>query len=184
MEVKRTGVAVATGHGAKRGENLTACHHYEIECFGPDGNLKWLEEFDNLVVDTGLDDIVDTYYGGANYTAAHYVGLTDGTPTPADDDTMAAHAGWAEVEDYDEADRPDLVMAASAGGVATNSANKAVYTINSPVTAGGAFITSDDTKGGTAGTLVSVGAFAAGDRAAQAGDTINVTVSFTLAVPA
>ncbi len=60
-----------------------------------------------------------------------------------------------------------------------NSASKAVFSINAGATVGGMFITTDNTKGGTTGILISVGAFTGGDRTVASGDTINATATLT-----
>lgn len=65
-------------------------HKWEFECLDKDGNVKWRDSFENIVVNTGLDDVLDKYWKGSAYSALHYVGLTDGTPTVAAADTMAA----------------------------------------------------------------------------------------------
>jgi hypothetical protein len=53
--------------------------------------------------------------------------------------------------------------------------------MNDTTTIAGAFLTTDDTKGGTSGTLFSVSNFTApGDRAVVSGDTLNVTYTFSL----
>jgi hypothetical protein len=54
-----------------------------------------------------------------------------------------------------------------------------VFTINSTVTIAGAFVTNNNTKGGTTGTLFSVGNFTVGDRPVVSGDTLNVTYTFS-----
>jgi hypothetical protein len=65
--------------------------------------------------------------------------------------------------------------------VISNSGSPAVYTINGTTTVGGAFLTSDNTKSGTTGTLFSAVDFSApGDRAVVSGDTITVSYSFSL----
>jgi hypothetical protein len=65
--------------------------------------------------------------------------------------------------------------------VITNSASVAVFSINATTTIAGAFLTSDNTKGGTTGVLFSVANFQApGDRAVVSGDTLNVTYTFSL----
>jgi hypothetical protein len=57
----------------------------------------------------------------------------------------------------------------------------AVFSINATTTIAGAFLTSDNTKGGTTGVLFSVANFQApGDRAVVSGDTLNVTYTFSL----
>ncbi len=162
-------------------EQLKHKNVYHIECFGPDGRLKWEEKIENLIPDVGLDDILDKYYKGSAYTAAFHVGLTDGTPTTAAADTMASHAGWAEVTAYSEGTRQALTLGTVASQSVDNSASKASFSINGTATVGGAFITTDNTKGGTTGTLGGVGAFTGGDKSVSSGDTLNVTVTLTSA---
>jgi len=154
--------------------------HYKIEAFR-DGELLWVEEFDNLVVDAGLDDSLDKHLKGSAYTAAWYVGLTDGTPSFAPGDTMSGgHAGWTEEQTYDELVRQTLVLGAVSGQSVDNSGNKAVFTISGTATFGGAFIVDDDTKGGATGILYGGGAFSQ-DRALIDNDVLNVTVTCTAA---
>lgn len=156
--------------------------HYRIECRDRDGRLKWIEEFDNLVVTAGLNDSLDKHLKGSGYTAAWYVGLTDGTPTVDPADTMGSHAGWVEVTAYDEATRPALTLGSVSGGSVDNSASKARFTVSSDgTTIGGAFVTSVNTKGGATGVLYGAGAFTGGDKVLGDNDTLDVTVTLTAA---
>ena len=153
-----------------------------IECFDKDGNLKWKDTIKNLVVNEGLDDALDKYFKGSTYTAAHFVGLSDGTPTFAAADTLASHAGWVEVTAYDEAVRQTLTLGAVSGQSVDNSASKAVFTVSANnTTIGGAFIATNSTKGGSTGTLYGGGAFTAGDKTIDDGDVLNVTVTASAA---
>lgn len=153
-----------------------------VECFDKDGNLKWEDTIKNLVVNEGLDDALDKYFKGSTYTAAHYVGLADGTPTFAAADTLASHAGWVEVTAYDEAVRQTLTLGAVSGQSVDNSASKAVFTVSADnTTIGGAFIATNNTKGGSTGTLYGGGAFTAGDKTIDDGDVLNVTVTASAA---
>ena len=159
---------------------------YHMECFGPDGKLKWEEKFGNLVVNVGLDDILDKYFKGSSYTAAWYVGIweTAGSPEVAAGDSMASHAGWTEVTSYSEANRPTLTLGTVASQSVDNSASKASYSINASKSVRGAFITTSNAKGGVSpetGILYSVGAFTGGTKAVDNGDTLNVTVTLTSA---
>lgn len=168
--------------GAKAGGQVAVTNHYRVEAFDKDGNPKWVEEFDNVVTNEGLDDLLDKYLKGSSYTAAFFVGLTDGTPTVAAGDTMASHAGWAEVTAYDEAARQALTLGSVSGQSVDNSASKAVFTVSTNgTTIGGAFLGTNNTKGGTSGTLYSVAAFSAGDKSLDDGDTLSVTVTCTAA---
>lgn len=176
---KAGGSAVA---GAKAESTVRVTNHYRFEAYDKHGNLKWAEEADNLVTNAGLDDVLDKYLKGSSYTAAWYVGLTDGTPTVAAGDTMASHAGWTEVTAYSEATREVLTLGTVASQSVDNSASRASFSINADsTTIGGAYLTTDNTKGGTTGTLYSVVAFTAGDKSLDNGDTLNVTVTCTMA---
>jgi hypothetical protein len=97
---------------------------------------------------------------------------------------MSSHAGWTEVTDYTEATRPAATFAAATNAnpsVVTNTASKAVFSINGTTTVGGAFLTSNNTKSGTTGTLFSAADFQApGDRSVVSGDVLNVTYQFSL----
>lgn len=155
---------------------------WTFEAFSPDGRLKWSETVANDIVDTGLDDILDKYWKGSSYVASHFVGLTDGTPTVAGADTMASHGGWTEVTAYDESSRQVLTLGTVSGQAVDNSAAKAAFTVSADSTViGGAFLATDNTKGGTSGTLVAVAGFAGGDKALDDDDILNVTVTLTAA---
>jgi len=170
--------------GAKAGagmvEGVTFCNVWRFEARDPDGSIKWFEEVKNIIVNEGLDDILDKYYKGSTYTAAFYVGLTDGTPTVAGADTMASHAGWTEVTAYDEAVRQTLTLGSVSSQSVDNVASKAVFTISADTTTvGGGFITTNSTKGGSTGTLVGAAAFTAADKSLDDDDTLTVTVTLT-----
>lgn len=164
---------------ARLGKTLE--NHYLVECFGEDGKLKWVDEFDNIVVDVGLNDSLDKHLKGSGYTAAWYVGLTNSAPSPAAGDTMASHGGWVENQNYSEGVRQTLTLGAVSGKSVDNSASKAVFSINAGTTIGGCFVNTVNTKGGSTGTLYGAGAFTGGDRAVVSGDTLNVTVTCTAA---
>lgn len=154
---------------------------YTVECINPDGTHAWTAHVDNLVVDVGLNDILDMYYD-LGTAPQRNVGLTDSTPTVAPGDTMASHPGWVEVTAYSEANRPNLTMnVAASGGSKDNSATKASFTINADSTViGGAFVVDDATKGGAVGLLTGAGAFTSGDETANTGSQLNVTVTATM----
>lgn len=155
---------------------------YRFECFDRDGKLKWVEEVPNLVVTAGLNDILDKYFKGSSYSAAHFVGLVDnaGFSAYAAGDTMGSHAGWAESTAYSNANRPTLTLGTVSSGSVDNAASKAQFTINATATIRGAFVTTNNTKGGTTGTLYGEADFAA-SRSVINGDTLNVTVTLTAA---
>lgn len=107
-----------------------------------------------------------------------FVGLK-GTGAAAAGDTMASHAGWAEVTPYSNATRPVLTLGAVAAGSVDNSASVAVFTINATATVAGAFLCDLAVKAGTTGLLYGAGDFAA-SRSVLSGDTLNVTITLTV----
>lgn len=154
--------------------------HWSIECRGRDGKLKWTDHFKNLVTNEGLNHLLDVTLSGGTQDTTWFVGLMDGTPTAAATDTLASHAGWTEVTAYDEGAR----VAWSDGGVSSqsvsNSASPAVFTISTNgTTIGGAFLSG--VASGTSGILYAAGAFSAGDKSLDDGDSLSVTATFTAA---
>ena len=173
--------------GTHSGEKAAATGVYTIQCFDAQGNLKWETESKNLVVNVGLQDMNAKYFTGSAYTAAWYIGLygAGASNTPAASDTMSSHAGWTENTGYSNATRPACTFATPTTAnpsVATNSASPASFTINATSTVGGAFLTSNNTVGGTTGTLFSAADFGApGDRSVASSDILNVTYTLSLA---
>lgn len=159
---------------------------FKITCHDADGNLKWEAESHNLVVNVGLKDMNEKYFTGSSYTAAWYIGLYGAAASnnPAAGDTAASHAGWTEVTTYSNATRPAATFGTSTTAdpsVISNSGSPASFSINGTTTVGGAFLISNNTKGGTSGTLFSAADFASpGDRSVANGDTLNVTYTFSL----
>ena len=167
-------------------EGAKATGKYTVECYDKEGNLKWVAETPNLVVNVGLQYMAGTALTTTTQITTWYLGLygSGATNSPAAIDTMSSHIGWTEVTDYSEANRPTATFAAATNAnpsVVTNTASKAVFTINGTTTVGGAFLTSNNTKGGSTGTLFSAADFSApGDRSVVSGDILNVTYTFGL----
>ena len=154
--------------------------HYDVECRDKNGNLKWTDEIDNLVVTAGLNDNLTQYFKGSSYNAAWFIGLTGATPTFAAADTMTSHSGWAEVTAYSETYRQTLTLGTASAGSIDNTASKAVFTISSNGTAiGGAFLATSHTKSEAASTLYGGGAFTGGNKTLSSGDTLTVTITLT-----
>ena len=171
----------------KAGEAAQATGLFEIKCHDKDGNLKWTAESKNLVVNAGLRYMAGSALTSVTQITTWYLGLygAGASNTPAAGDTMASHAGWTEVTDYSNANRVTASFedATTANpSVVTNTASPAAFNINGTATVGGAFLTSENTKGGTTGTLFSAADFGSpGDRAVVDGDTLSVTYTFSLA---
>jgi hypothetical protein len=188
MEQAKTNDVVASGLIARPGseEAARAMGKYFFECYDKDGNLKWTAESKNLVVNVGLQYMAGTALDGATARiTTWYIGLygAGASNTPAASDTMSSHAGWTENTTYSNSTRPTATFAAATTAnpsVVTNTASKASFSINGTTTIGGAFLTSDNTKSGTTGTLFSASDFTGGDRSVVNGDTLQVTYQFSL----
>ena len=173
--------------GGSAADSASAKGVYKVQCHDAQGNLKWEAEAPNLVVNEGLQDMNAKYFTGTTYTAAWYLGLygSGATNSPAAGNTMASHSSWTEVTDYSQANRPACTFGTPTTAnpsVATNSASPATFSINATTVVGGAFLTSNNTKGGSTGTLYSAADFSApGDRSVVSGDTLSVTYTLSLA---
>ena len=186
-EIAKASDAVAGGliAGTKHTEVAKATGRFRMECFDKDGNLKWVAEESNLVVNVGLQYMAGTALTSTAQITTWYIGLygAAASNTPAAGDTMALHGGWTEVTPY-AGTRPAATFVAATNAnpsVVTNSASPASFSINATATVGGAFLTSNNTAGGSTGTLFSAADFQSpGDRSVVSGDTLNVTYTFSL----
>ncbi len=139
-------------------------------------------EFPNGVVNVGLNKILGVMFNADTPITTWYIGLIDNSPAPtlAAGDTMSSHAGWNEYLNYSEANRVTWVEGAPASQQITNG-TPASFNINGAGgTVYGIFMTSDNTKSGTAGTLWSTAAFAA-PVVVISGDELKVTYTLTAA---
>jgi hypothetical protein len=173
--------------GGSAADSASAKGVYKIQCHDAQGNLKWEASAPNLVVNEGLQDMNAKYFTGVSYSAVWYLGLygSGATNSPAAGNTMASHGSWTEVTDYSQATRPVCTFGTPTTAnpsVATNSASPATFSINATTVVGGAFLTSNNTKGGSTGVLYSAADFSApGDRSVVSGDTLSVTYTLSLA---
>jgi hypothetical protein len=169
--------------------------YYHVVCRDADGNIKWEDEFPNLVNAVGKQLMLDTLLrtSGTYTTVGPFLGLISGaSPTFAAADTMTSHGGWTEFINYTvggSAIRGTAVFTASTStgstpsNVTTCAAAAITYTITGAGgTVGGCFLVTGSgavsTQNSTAGTLYSAGAFATA-KVTTAGDTVSVTYSTT-----
>jgi len=168
------------------GDSARAHGEYKLQCFDSEGNLKWEMGGHNLVVNEGLQDMNTKYFTGSGYTAAWYIGLYGAAASnnPTASDTAASHPGFTEITPYSNATRPACSFGTATTAdpsVITNTLSKAAFSINATATVGGAFLISNNTKGGSTGVLFSASDFQSpGDRVVASGDTLNVTYTFSL----
>lgn len=165
-----------------------------VECRDKDGNLKWTEEFPNLVVAAGKELMLNTLLrtSGTYTTVGPFLGLTKVSLTPAATDTMTTlvTTNAAEFTNYTvggSAVRGTAAFAAATStgatpsNVTSSTATAITYTITGAGgTVYGCFLVTGsgavNTQSSTAGTLYSEGNFAVA-KTTTAGDTVSVTYS-------
>ena len=187
-------ISTNVGQGAEAGLNANSAEHlkcgvehvYHVECFGPDGQLKWEDTFHNLVTTAGLNHYLGVTLAAVTQVTAWYVGLTTGPGAGnvySAADTIAIHGGWSEAVPYSNGTRPQWNPGSVAAGSVDNSASKAVFSINNTATVAGCFLAQAQPKspnaGYNVGVLIGEGNFTGGDRLVQNGDTLNVTITCT-----
>ena len=167
--------------------------HYHVLCKDKDGNIKWNEEFPNLVVAVGKQLMLDTLLrtSGTYTTVGPFLGLIGNSTTYAAADTMTSKT-WTEFTNYTvggSAVRGTAVFSAatSSGTTPSNVTTSAATSITYTITGGGGtvygcFLVTGtgavSTLSSTAGVLYSEGNFATA-KAVTAGDTVAVTYSTT-----
>jgi hypothetical protein len=166
--------------------------HYHVVCRDADGNIKWEEEFPNLVVAVGKQLMLDTLLrtSGTYTTVGPFLGLINNSTTFAAADTMASKS-WTELTTYTvggSAVRGTAVFGASSSSgttpsnVTTSTATAITYTMTGSATVYGCFLVTGSgavsTLSSTAGTLYSEGNFST-SKSVTSGDTVSVTYSTT-----
>jgi hypothetical protein len=171
--------------------HATVTHHYRAVYVDPDPLKSWVEEFDNLVPDVGLNKFLQDRYTTKTPDAQGAVFLITGPGAAgvAASDTMASHPGWTEAVSYSDAGRPNWTPGTVAAKSVSNSASPAVFNINAGATIGGCGLVTGtagtaagqvNQKGGTGGTIGSAGAFTTGDKTVSNGGTLTVTITPTM----
>ena len=173
-------------------EGMGVDGQYIVECRDAAGNLKWEEEFPNLVVAVGKQLMLDTLLrtSGTYTTVGPFLGLINNSTTFAAADTMTSKT-WTELTTYTVGGsgvRGTAVFAASTSSgstpsnVTTSTATAITYTMTGSATVYGCFLVTGSgavsTLSSTAGTLYSEGNFSTA-KTVTSGDTVTVTYSTT-----
>jgi hypothetical protein len=173
-------------------ESMGVDGHYHVACKDKDGNIKWQEEFPNLVVAVGKQLMIDTLLrtSGTYTTVGPFLGLIGNSTTYAASDTMTSKT-WTEFTNYivgGSAVRGTAVFSASSSSgatpanITTATATVITYGITGSGTVYGCFLVTGtgavNTLSSTTGTLYSEGNFSS-SRVVVSGDTLAVTYSTT-----
>lgn len=147
---------------------------FQVRCIDKNGYVKWEDTAYNLVVNQGIQHVLDvTFTGAAIQVDPWYIGLCNSSPSPAAGHTLTDISEFTNYAD----NRKEWVEVRS-GQELSNTASKASFAINADTqTIGGAFLCS--VASGTAGTLMSYSAFSGGNKTADSGDTLEVTYTLS-----
>lgn len=168
---------------------------YHVVCRDSEGNIKWEDDAENIVVNVGKNYALDGYLQTAVTITGPYMFLAGGTPaSAAATDTMASKTGWTEVGNANAPAyktpnsggtqiRPTCAWSAASAGSKSLSSALTFYMTSGGTVAGcgivlgtGAVSTIDS----TAGILYSVGVFTGGSKTVTTGDTLSVTYTASL----
>lgn len=167
--------------------------YYHVVCRDKEGNVKWEEEFPNLVVAVGKELMLNTLLrtSGTYTTVGPFLGLISNNTTFAATDTMSSKT-WTEFTNYTVGGsgvRGTAVFAAASStgttpsNITTSAATSVTYTITGAGgTVYGCFLVTGtgavNTLSSTAGVLYSEGNFTTA-KTTTVGDTVAVTYSTT-----
>lgn len=192
-------IGASVDRGAITSNAMDVSGHYVAQCFGPDGVLKWEEDFDNLVTTEGKKFLLDTVLipGSAGTGALANVNMffrmayiTSGTPVAGD--TYATHAGFVELGSGVIAARGSPTFSAATGEPTIKSTSAAVSAsiIGTGTVTGVAIVVLNAAAVGNLGVVAdtatanakiySAGTFPSGAKSVGNLDTLNVTYTSTL----
>ena len=144
------------------------------------GKLIGRDTASNIVTTEGLNHILSVVLNNGSKVSPWYVALFEGNYTPVAGLTAANFtANATECTAYDESTRVEYAEGTPSGGVITNSASKAVFTINASKTLYGAALLSASAKSSTSGTCLAAARFSS-SRPVEDNDEVAITYSLTL----
>jgi len=152
---------------------------FTVKHYNRHGDLTWTSVMPNVVVATGRRYANNGALAASAQISTWYVGLMIGTPTIVSGNTASNHAGWTEFTNYSEATRVSYTALGSLDQVGNNASKGSFAIAESATDIGGAYIVSNNSKAGSAGTLFAGASFSA-NKTAGASDTI--TVEYTASV--
>jgi len=169
--------------GVKRSNCFGVSGAFTFECYDKHGTLKWSQTIDNGWTNVGLQYLMDrTFKASKPSEQSYYIGLISSSAVLNNSDTMGSHTGWTEITDYSDASRPawgesDPALDASDNVNVVNAATVDFTVDADSQVIDGAFVTTENTKGGTTGTLITTAEFAS---AQSLDDNDILKVTYTL----
>lgn len=180
-------ISAGVVRGSGQVDVMEVIGRYRAECFDAQGNLKWFEDFDNLVTTQGKNHLLDNGLAGpATAVNVRMAYITSGTPLVTD--TYSSHAGFTELGSGVIAARGTPTFSIASAGVKQTSSAVSASIIGTGTITGVAIVlivgavSNLGVVGDTATSgshLYSAGLFGTA-KSVSNGDTLNVTYSTTL----
>ena len=140
------------------------------------GKLLWESKLENKYTDEGLDYILEVIFKGGTRYDPLYIGLLGSDATDPHDWKMSNNGSvWTEVTAYDETARQEFIDGSISGHKINNAENQATFNINGSVIVWGAFLTTNNTKGGDTGILLCASNFEEGQKNLDNGAVLKIT---------
>lgn len=174
-------------------ERLNAQGHFEFECIDADGNIKWKDCSENIVVDQGKNAMLDTFLGNTRVPPTTYMslivaGAANSTTTYNSVGNVQEITGNVVTSGL----RPAVSWTASSTG--SKAANTTSFGIlasatiignmmvsgNLMVTGGSNITAVGNTSPNISGIMFSSSNFTGGSKSVNNGDTLNV--SYTVSI--
>lgn len=144
------------------------------------GKLLQARRHCNLIPQVGINHVAGLIRGSTSLISNWYVGLFEGNYVPSSSTTSADLPGNAiEFVGYDEVTRPAWTHVYDDTSVISNTASRAVFTVNEAKTVYGGFIVSSSAKGGNTGVLLSIARFSTAD-SLEIGDEYRIAAGLTI----
>ena len=156
--------------------NISGCWYYVAK--DPDGQVLWTDFSHNIVVNEGLNHMLDVTLHNQTATTTWYIGYHNGTETYAATDTLASNA-WDEWTNYTPGTRPEWTEGAASSQSITNGTAVTITSSGDSQSVKGAFLAASATKSETASILFNVDQFSGGNKTLNTSETLDTTVTIS-----
>ena len=150
--------------------------HYVAK--SPDGRVLWVDDSKNIIVNEGLNHMLDVTLHNVAASTTWYIGFHNGTETYAATDTLASKA-WTEWETYTPGTRPEWTEGAASSQSITNGTAVTITSSGDSQSVKGAFLADGSTKGATSDILFNVDQFSGGNKTLNTSETLDTTVTIS-----
>ncbi len=146
-----------------------------VECYDKTGNEKWRATAHNMVVNEGINYLLDLgFTGGSTQVGTWYVGLLASTVILS----TYQSSNLGKATEYSEGTLPIWVESRT-NQTLSNTGNLATFSIDKDgTTIEGAYLKSSNSKSAAGGIIMCAAPFSGGSKIGDSGDSLRVTYKF------